>query len=360
MTTLQRGTSFSSRRSHGSTSTPDLPTAYQLARAFGFYFELINLAETNHRKRRRLSHAAQPATGTATARRSARDAAPPARGRLQRRCRPTTCFAASASRLSSPRIQLRSRVAASCSNAAASPTCSSSSTAFLFPNLSSKTLSAISSPRSPPCGRPTTSAARGPPSATRSAWRSTTTSPASSTRFRCSTPRLRLRCRGVPGHTTNPLQSRTCRSSSRFGSWIGGDRDGNPFVTPQATRDALAMAHSLLLTHYRRRLQNLFEQLASSTQQVPVSAAAERPARPLSHAASHGRADRAGRALPLRIRPAADRLHHDAAGSDAAVRRSFSANPALTPYTRAADLLCDLATLRNASSNTAGTVSPRC
>src|SRR5271170_1127458 len=35
--------------------TLDLPAAYQLARAFGFYFELINLAETNHRKRRRLS-----------------------------------------------------------------------------------------------------------------------------------------------------------------------------------------------------------------------------------------------------------------------------------------------------------------
>src|SRR5471030_578502 len=27
----------------------DLTSAYQLARAFGFYFELINLAETNHR-----------------------------------------------------------------------------------------------------------------------------------------------------------------------------------------------------------------------------------------------------------------------------------------------------------------------
>src|SRR3981189_738862 len=36
--------------------TLDLPVAYQLARAFGFYFELINLAETNHRQRRRLSH----------------------------------------------------------------------------------------------------------------------------------------------------------------------------------------------------------------------------------------------------------------------------------------------------------------
>ena len=33
----------------------DLPDAYQLTRAFAYYFELINLAETNHRKRRRTS-----------------------------------------------------------------------------------------------------------------------------------------------------------------------------------------------------------------------------------------------------------------------------------------------------------------
>src|SRR6201999_398885 len=33
----------------------DVVQAYQLSRAFAFYFELINLAETNHRKRRRLS-----------------------------------------------------------------------------------------------------------------------------------------------------------------------------------------------------------------------------------------------------------------------------------------------------------------
>jgi phosphoenolpyruvate carboxylase len=33
----------------------DPSQAYRLARAFAFYFELINLAETNHRKRRRLS-----------------------------------------------------------------------------------------------------------------------------------------------------------------------------------------------------------------------------------------------------------------------------------------------------------------
>src|ERR1700678_1395425 len=39
----------------GSVHSLDLVQAYRLARAFAFYFELINLAETNHRKRRRLS-----------------------------------------------------------------------------------------------------------------------------------------------------------------------------------------------------------------------------------------------------------------------------------------------------------------
>ena len=59
----------------------------------------------------------------------------------------------------------------------------------------------------------------------------------------------------------------------RVGSWIGGDRDGNPFVTPATTREALGMAHELLIQHYGRRLQNVFEQLGSSTQQVPVTPA---------------------------------------------------------------------------------------
>jgi phosphoenolpyruvate carboxylase len=56
-----------------------------------------------------------------------------------------------------------------------------------------------------------------------------------------------------------------------FGSWIGGDRDGNPFVTPATTTEALAMSRDLLNAHYLRRLQNVFDQLGTSTQQVPVS-----------------------------------------------------------------------------------------
>src|ERR1019366_3280231 len=56
-----------------------------------------------------------------------------------------------------------------------------------------------------------------------------------------------------------------------FGSWIGGDRDGNPFVTPEVTRQALAIARALGLTHYPRRLQTIFDHLASSTRIVSVT-----------------------------------------------------------------------------------------
>jgi phosphoenolpyruvate carboxylase len=56
-----------------------------------------------------------------------------------------------------------------------------------------------------------------------------------------------------------------------FGSWIGGDRDGNPYVTSQVTRQALEMARDCLLAHYERRVQFVIESLSSSTEQVPVS-----------------------------------------------------------------------------------------
>jgi phosphoenolpyruvate carboxylase len=57
-----------------------------------------------------------------------------------------------------------------------------------------------------------------------------------------------------------------------FGSWIGGDRDGNPFVTPQITRDAVKLARGHLLTHYEEQIQLMIDLLTSSAQQLPVSA----------------------------------------------------------------------------------------
>ncbi len=57
----------------------------------------------------------------------------------------------------------------------------------------------------------------------------------------------------------------------RFGSWIGGDRDGNPFVTPEVTRAAITAARARLLEHYDARLQQTIDLLTTSAQQLPVS-----------------------------------------------------------------------------------------
>ncbi len=53
----------------------------------------------------------------------------------------------------------------------------------------------------------------------------------------------------------------------RFGSWIGGDRDGNPFVTPDCTRDALQMARVVILDHYITQIVELMDRLSPSAQQ---------------------------------------------------------------------------------------------
>jgi phosphoenolpyruvate carboxylase len=56
-----------------------------------------------------------------------------------------------------------------------------------------------------------------------------------------------------------------------FGSWIGGDRDGNPFVTPASTREALERARKTILAHYIAELERVIEQLSASSRQVTVS-----------------------------------------------------------------------------------------
>jgi phosphoenolpyruvate carboxylase len=52
----------------------------------------------------------------------------------------------------------------------------------------------------------------------------------------------------------------------KFGSWIGGDRDGNPFVTPEITKEAVYMHAETAILEYIRRAQSLSTLLTHSVQ----------------------------------------------------------------------------------------------
>ncbi|MFT7323863.1 MAG: phosphoenolpyruvate carboxylase [Psychrobacter glaciei] len=56
-----------------------------------------------------------------------------------------------------------------------------------------------------------------------------------------------------------------------FGSWIGGDRDGNPFVTFETTELAVLMHADTVLRHYQVLLKKLRRQLIHSDTTVTVS-----------------------------------------------------------------------------------------
>ncbi len=337
------------------THSDNLTTAYQLARAFSFYFELINLAETNHRKRRRLSAQLDQnippqrgdLRGTLRRLREAGVTAPEAHDLLKKICI-TPVFTAHPTEIARRSVMFKRRrisdlleqldripvpgpqleaferdLIAEITSLwqtddvrSARPTVRDeirmaldyyeSSLFDTLPVLYAEVADALAAeyPNSNPCG--------------------TTEPEENTTPSICELPQL-----------------------VSFGSWIGGDRDGNPFVTPQATREALAMAHTLLLTHYRRRLQNVFEQLGSSTQQVPVSdelkALLKKYLTQLRTAGQTGLEERFHfEYIRLLIACIMMRL-----GATPQSSVPLPPNPALCPYPSAEDLLSDLTVLRN-------------
>ncbi|MCS6860400.1 MAG: phosphoenolpyruvate carboxylase [Abditibacteriales bacterium] len=57
----------------------------------------------------------------------------------------------------------------------------------------------------------------------------------------------------------------------RFGSWVGGDRDGNPYVTPDITRRAVRAHAALALNKYIAAVRSLRRELSQSLRLTPVS-----------------------------------------------------------------------------------------
>ncbi|MDT7689225.1 MAG: phosphoenolpyruvate carboxylase [Acidobacteriota bacterium] len=143
----------------------------------------------------------------------------------------------------------------------------------------------------------------------------------------------------------------------RFGSWIGGDRDGNPFVTPGCTRDALRTARDCVLDFYLAAVDELHERLSSSTKQVRASAALDAaleeyektltPARPAP-------APRASEEVYRRFLAFLLRRLRASRGAAMGSGENMSACPETDAYTDAVGFAADLRLLRASLSEGEG------
>ena len=72
----------------------------------------------------------------------------------------------------------------------------------------------------------------------------------------------------------------------RFGSWIGGDRDGNPSVTPSVTVQTLELMREQCLRFLEARVELLAGRMSLSERVVGPVTGLERSARATAPSAS--------------------------------------------------------------------------
>ncbi len=75
-----------------------------------------------------------------------------------------------------------------------------------------------------------------------------------------------------------------------FASWIGGDRDGHPFVTPEVSLRTMEMMRAKLIELYRRECDLLVEEISHADRGEAESAAASEPMDPFHSAETFRRA----------------------------------------------------------------------
>jgi phosphoenolpyruvate carboxylase len=240
--------------------------AYWITKAFAIYFELTNLAETNHRKRRRRAgkispeHATQPGSfrGTLLRMREAGMAAEQAMNAL-RQVKVLPVFTAHPTEVARRTVlQKRRRISRLLEHLDRLPL--PDADALALENEIALQISVLWQTDEVRVQKPlvTDEIRMGLDHYPMSIFESL--------------PRLYVELRDSFREVYNlELQPDDVPEVLSFGSWIGGDRDGNPFVTPESTREALERARNTVLAHYVSELEHISEQLSSSCKQVGVS-----------------------------------------------------------------------------------------
>jgi phosphoenolpyruvate carboxylase len=324
-------------------------SAYQLARAFAFYFELINLAETNHRKRRRLSSQLDP--GAEPQRGSLRGAlrqmklagisADQARALLERVCI-SPVFTAHPTEVARRSVMFKRRRISDLLEQLDRIPVPEAELDTLQQNVIAE-ITALWQTDEVRQARPSV----------RDEIRMALDYYESSIFDTLPELYSEVASALATEYNISPTLAELPQLIS-FGSWIGGDRDGNPFVTPEVTRQALSIARDLLFVHYRRRLQNLFDQLASSTRIVGVSPELTKLTESyLEQLRSAGQTELENRfpheSVRLLVSCIMIRL-----GGPPHISVPLPGEPAIKPYTRVAELLSDLSVIRSSLMHNRG------
>ncbi len=254
-------------RAQAMISKMDLTRAYQVTKAFAIYFELANLAETNHRKRRRRS------------------------GQLERQRAPLPgSFHGTLLRMKKAGISAEAALAALCQVTVtpvftAHPTEVARQTVLLKQRRIAEQLESVD--RLPLTVGEALRCEQNIHAEITSLWQTDEvrhTKPTVNDEMRMglryfrlslfeSLPRLYAEmAESVREVYGTVLAADGLPNLISFGSWIGGDRDGNPLVKPECLKDALELARTVILREYIRGVESLCDCLSSSSRQAGVSA----------------------------------------------------------------------------------------
>ncbi|AJP73248.1 phosphoenolpyruvate carboxylase [Sphingomonas hengshuiensis] len=116
----------------------------------------------------------------------------------------------------------------------------------------------------------------------------------------------------------------------RAGSWIGGDRDGNPFVTADSMQLALARSAETVLVYYLESVHALGAELSISTEHTPISAGVLKLAE-ASHDTAKSREDEPYRRALSGIYARLSATHQALTGKPAPRPAPISGAPYATP-----------------------------